>query len=337
MDGSRSEGSEKRRGDSVMKKDKGGPVLVCWPDRPWGSLGGKEGAGEGPGWSWSRQQLDACEPCSWLRNAPALPGACGPCCLFTHPSLARHRGSEAVPRVSLLSRIQARTTPLSHHPSSPAAGDTGGGRRGRKGKRLRAELVRVNICGGGIYQTGLMRPRWSPGSSRCWFGARLGRGGYAAPGGGARLLAGAQHITPRGRRLGQQTPSRSELNWQHEGTGPGGGTEPFLERTLAREGTGTAPGLSLQLAVSKGMSLAQSGFLAGRCVFGWGVGHGGGSECRENRGLCGVGRTVLRILISCHQALLALPLLLLLLSTPHCAPQTSLIRGDGKQPFRKCS
>lgn len=35
-------------------------------------------------------------------------------------------------------------------------------------------------------------------------------------------------------------------------------------------------------------------------------------------------------LLSCHQALLALPLLLL--STPPCIPQASGIRGDGKQP-----
>lgn len=34
--------------------------------------------------------------------------------------------------------------------------------------------------------------------------------------------------------------------------------------------------------------------------------------------------------ISLHQALPALPLLLLLLSTPPCAPQASGIRGDGE-------
>ena len=63
------------------------------------------------------------------------------------------------------------------------------------------------------------------------------RGALQLQGVGPGRLARAQHITvggcSLGRSLGQQTPSRSELNWQHEGTGAGDsghrGPEPLGE------------------------------------------------------------------------------------------------------------
>lgn len=106
---------------------------------------------------------------------------------------------------------------------------------------------------------GLMRCRWSPGpgptspgppdcGSKCWFSAGGGeRGALQLQGAGPGRLARAQHITlggcSLGRSLGQQTPSRSELSWQHEGTGPGpggthgtGGLSPLWEEDLYQRG-----------------------------------------------------------------------------------------------------
>lgn len=68
-----------------------------------------------------------------------------------------------------------------------------------------------------------------------------GRGaGASQPQGRAGPLAGAQRITPGsrclGRSLGQQPPSRSELNRQHEGTGHrAGGRSPPHGRALAAQ------------------------------------------------------------------------------------------------------
>lgn len=79
-----------------------------------------------------------------------------------------------------------------------------------------------------------MRHRWSPGPSPASPGPRQckrmlvqcrERGVLQLQGAGLGRLARAQHITVGGCSLGQQTPSRSELNWQHEGTGLGRRTQ----------------------------------------------------------------------------------------------------------------
>lgn len=214
LDGGQSEGSEKRRGDPAVGEDKGGPVLLSRPARPQGSLeegrAGEGLAGAAADSSWtpaSRAHGSAMpQPCQelWALPPPRPP-----------PSLARHGGSEAVPRGPPLRRTQARAPSpapqLLRQRQRQRVTQVTGREGGREGNRLRAEPVRVKVCGVG--PTGLMRPRWSPGSSRCWFGARPGRGGSAAPGGGARLLAGGPaHNSARSPSGAADTqPLRAEL------------------------------------------------------------------------------------------------------------------------------
>lgn len=250
---------------------------------PEGCWKGLEGAPAQAG----REHLDAYRLCSQLSNVPGLPGYAWLLPLPPSPSPRSHiRSSGAAPHPTFCSPEPRHTPPTSAFPQRrrlmkprPGKKREKTNRRGQGGRQEAGQGLGVLVGGSRgrsepwgvdfrpLCPAGLMRPRWSlgwgplPGATDSVSGCRFraGRGGEGAlqpQGRGWSGWPGAQHITlgrlSLGRSLGQQTPSRLEPSWQHEGTGLGRGPQghrglnpPCREDPCQAggcEGTGLSPG-----------------------------------------------------------------------------------------------
>lgn len=155
--------------------------------------------------------MDACRLCSWLRNVPVLPGACLAPAASSLPAPQPQAGpdirsSEAAlptPKMDLPSPElrHAHTLPtipmMTDRPRKEGEkiNTSGEGRQEtrnrlpvpggpqvqgggwQRGSREQSEPAGVNVCST-LPLTGLMRYRWCPGPSRCWFSAWDGERGF---------------------------------------------------------------------------------------------------------------------------------------------------------------